>query len=150
MRIQSIQNQQTQNRPTFSANLRVGQLPDLLGGVRIVRFGSEFTEDSIEVAGVLKHLLSDRFKGFEVISGPRVSADGANLRHFESESGDKVLLNKGPEQDGGKPIGIIFKPADGGEIVLGRDDIYHVIKPPSKTDEDFDKAAAILDAKAKS
>jgi len=148
MRIQSIQNQPMQNRPNFSANLRIKKLPDLLGGVWVGSSHLHLKDDSPRVVDVLNHLLSRGFKDFVGIDGPKVSADGANLRHFVSPSGDRVVLNKSLyEGDNGRPIGLVFKPVDGSEIWLTRDDINFIDEPPTPTDVLFDKAAAVLDAK---
>jgi len=148
MRIQSIQNQQMQNRPNFSADLRIKKLPNLLGGVRIDSVTLHLKTDSSVVERVLE-ILPKTFKDFVGIDGPRVSADGANLRHFISKTGDQVVLDKSLyKEDGEKPIGLILKPADGSEIWLTRDDINFIDETPTPTDKLFDDAAAILDKKA--
>lgn len=148
MKIQSIQNQQTQSRPNFSADLRIQKLPNLLGGVRIDSVTLHVRAGVLVVEQVLERL-PKIFKDFVGIDGPKVSADGANLRHFISPTGDKVVLSKSfYKEDNGKPIGIIFRPKDGSEICLGRADIYFIDETPMPSDKLFDEAAAILDKKA--
>lgn len=148
MKIQSVQNQQAQNRPNFGAYLRIKKLPNLLGGFRIDSVA--LVKDDSSVLGRVLSNLPETFEKFVGTDGPRVSADGANLRHFVSPSGDRVVLNKSLyKETGEKPVGLIFKPVDGSEIWLSREDINFIDEPPTPSDALFDKAAAILDAKAK-
>lgn len=146
MKIQSIQNQQMQNRPNFSADLRIKKLPNLLGGVRIDSSGLRLKDGSSTVVDVLKSL-SAAFERFVGIDGPRETAGGANARHFISPTGDKVLLEKSLH-GGEKPIGLVVNTTDGSEILLVREDIYFMDKNPTPSDKLFDDAAAVLNAKA--
>lgn len=154
MRIQSVQNQQTQSRPNFSADLHIAKLPSLAGGIFIDSVTLHLRhESSHHDCSVVERVLSNLptiFRDFVGIDGPRVSADGANLRHFVNpRTKDRVVLNKSLyKEDNGRPIGLVLKPVDGSEISIGREDINFVYDTPTPSDDLFDKAAAILDAKA--
>lgn len=146
MKIQSIQNQQTQTKPNFSADLIVKKLPNLLGGVEIDTRTLCLNEHyGLSVVEKVLENLPEAFKKFVVTEGPKTSVDGGNLRHFVSPSGDKVVLERSLYKEvGERPIGLILRPADGSEFWIGRTDINFIDEPPMSSDKLFDDAAAIL------
>lgn len=145
MKIQSIQNQQTQNRQNFSAHAVIqSPLPKLYGNLSIKKPHVVLKEGSSELIKHLRYIVGV-LKDFSAVDGPKESGTFSNIRHFISPAGDKAVLAKeglSPE----RPIGIIINHSDGSETYIERFDWG--FESSSESDALFDEAAAVLDKKA--
>lgn len=149
MRIQSVQNQQTQSRQNFSASATImTKLPQSLDGLVLGSPILHLENESLGVINLLKHL-SVVFRNFVRTEAPKESLTKDTVSHFVSEISGNALLIKSIRGSEQKPFQIRIDHSDGSEIILTRQDYAFSDSPVSETDKLFDDAAAILDAKVK-
>lgn len=134
MKIQAIQNQQTQTKPNFSA---WGRVKNQQGILKVLKNDSQGVVDALNT-------LKKELGGIVRLEGPTVSDGFSNTSHFQSAiSGDALVLGKDVFEPH-RPLGIIIKRPDGSEITLLRTE---KLSDRSITDKDFDLLAQSLEAK---
>ena len=128
MRIQAIQNQQTQNRPSFAAN---GRVKALSSGWK------DLTDDSSQVEellGRLGHVVQGKLRCNDC------TYDGLSRgRNLTSEAGDEVLFFTNL-QYGNTPTQVMAKFANGDNVHLQRTSVDFDV-PATGTDVAFDSLA---------
>lgn len=138
MKIQSIQNQQMQSRPSFSAiaSIKYVMTGRLYDGIALPTPGTTLGHPQIlPVIKRLQTFISEIVR----IGGISESVHYETVKSFKW--GDDILeLARNPKDSRFSPVVIAIKKNDGSEVQIGRENL-------SFRDKDFDDLTAALEAK---